>query len=250
MRLGTCLLLLLIADGVACGCSCDSAITSRCQQMRAYRGQALFLGTVTEIRYRNAHFGKDSMKEQVVTFSIQDAFKGINKKTVTVSSFAEPGMCGFRFRRGRSYLVDGDSYADVSEFQTVNVSSCGMTIQAEWAEDDIHFLRTLRANPHGAIIFGTVKQYPVGSTFVSLNNKAIAGATILLESAPDALLHAERLKASADAAGWYEFAGLPEGTYTATAQVPDGLLGVFQHTVEVTANGCAQVDIRAHPKGD
>jgi hypothetical protein len=124
-----------------------------------------------------------------------------------------------------------------------------MTRVAAEAADSIRFLRALRQNPDAAIIFGTVKQYAEGANFVSLRNKAIPGTAVVLDVIPDALLRSESREAKADSTGWYEFEGLPAGVYTVTAQLPSGFEGTLQHTIEIPANGCAQVDVRARAKG-
>jgi len=150
-------------------------------------------------------------------------------------------MCGIRFRKGLSYLVNASG-----SLEALSASSCGMTRIAPDAADSIRFLRALRQNPDAAIIFGTVKQYAEGANFVSLRNKAIPGTTVVLESMPGGSFRSERREAKADPTGWYEFDGLPAGVYTLTAQLPRGFEGTLQHTIEIPAKGCAQVDVRAH----
>jgi hypothetical protein len=189
----------------------------------------------------------------VVTFSIEKAFAGVEGKTVTVTSFEEGGMCGFRFRKGLRYLVDAGQIADSSYLASrgasgfrshLDVGSCGMTTPAEYAADSIRFLRTHSRYPQADIVFGTVKQYVNGATFVSLRNKPIVGASVLVESAPDELLHSQKLETTVDSSGYYEFLGLPDGTYTHTVRVPVGFAGELQHTLNIKAGGCAQVDVR------
>ena len=182
------------------------------------------------------------MGVQVVILSVEEAFAGVDGKTVTVTSFADAGMCGYRFRKGWRYLVDASEVADSAYLATggksgfrshLDVSSCGLTAPADYAIDSIRFLRTAQKNPNGSILFGTVKQYIKGSTFVSLDNKPVAGASVSLEAPPDGLLHVERRQAPVDSNGYYEFTGLPEGIYTHTVHVPPGFTGVLQHTVEI-----------------
>jgi len=114
----------------------------------------------------------------------------------------------------------------------------------------IRFLRTLRQHPSGGIVFGTVKKYVTGSTFVSLDNKAVSGTTVALDSQLDGMLRSERKLTSVDSSGWYEFIGLPTGVYTVTAQMPSGFEGVLQHTVDVAWNRCAQIDIRVRANAE
>jgi hypothetical protein len=241
--------LILLARSPAFGCFCDPlGPPPMCQQLRPYKGSALFLGVVTDIQYRKVSFGNALVREQLVSFSIEQVFAGIQGKTVTLTSFSDAGMCGYPFRKGLSYLVDAtyQSYDASGGAPQLSVNSCGMTAPAAYAADSIHFLRTIRRNPHGGVVFGTIKQYVKGSTFVSLNNKAIGGTSVLLDAAPNALLNAENREAVVDSTGWYEFVGLPEGAYTVTAQVPSEFHGVLQHTVELQRDGCAQVDVRVH----
>jgi hypothetical protein len=192
--------------------------------------------------------GDAKLKEQLTTFSIHEVSAGIEGAKVTLKSFVDAGMCGYRFSKGVRYLVDVTypSYEGSDRAPQLSVSSCGMTAPATEATDSIRFLRTTRQNPHGGIVFGSVKQYVKGSTFVSLHNQAIKGASVLLQPVPNALLNTEKREAIVDSTGWYEFTELPEGVYKVTAQVPSGFRAVLEHTVEIQPDGCAQVDIRAH----
>jgi Carboxypeptidase regulatory-like domain len=238
-----CGFLFLLASCPAFGCTCDPGLLAACQRLRSYHGTALFLGVAGEIQYKTIVIDKISFRQQVVRFSVEEAFAGFRSKTITVT---QPPMCGYEFQKGVRYLVDAEGSTESS----LEVGSCGMTTPAEYAADSIHFLRTLKQNQTGAIVFGTVKQYVKGSTFVSLNNKPVAGASVLLQAAPDGLLHAEERHAAVDSSGYYEFVGLPEGIYTHTVTVPEGFTGVLEHTVEVKKDSCAQVDVRVDRKAD
>jgi hypothetical protein len=173
-------LFLLAAGCPAFACTCDYTLVPLCQQLRTYEGGSLFLGTATTIRYRTVRFGKVSEREQIVGFKVEDTFRGGHGKVVTVKSLS-PGMCGIRFRKGLSYLVDASGSPEA-----LSVSSCGMTRIGADAADSIRFLRALRLNFDAAIIFGTVKKYAEGANFVSLRNMAIPGTTVALEAMPDA----------------------------------------------------------------
>lgn len=232
-----CGFLFLLAGCPTFGCTCDPGQVPVCQRLRSYQGAALFLGVADEIRYKTVVFDKISFLQQVVRFSVEDSFAGVRSKTITVT---EPPMCGYVFKKGVRYLVDAYGANESS----LEVSSCGMTTPAEYAGDSIHFLRTLKQNQTGAIVFGTVKQYVKGSTFVSQNNKPVAGASVCLRATPGGLLRAEEKRATVDSDGYYEFVGIPEGIYTHAVMVPEGFTGVLQHTVEVNKDGCAQVDVR------
>jgi len=238
----------LLAKGSALGCSCNYDLPPLCQELRAYKGSALFVGVATDIRYRKVNFGKTLVRQQVVSFAIEDAFAGIQGKSVTVASFAAASMCGYPFHKGRTYLVDAiyESNEALGAESYLSVNSCGMTTSAAYAEDSIRFLRTLRQNPRGGILFGTVKQYVKGSTFVSLNNKPIAGSSVLLQAARMGFSIPRKESTTVDSKGWYEFVGLPEGIYTVTTGVPSGFAGTLNHTVEIQRDGCAQLDVRAH----
>jgi len=185
------------------------------------------------------------VREQVISFVIEEAFVGIEGKNVTLTSFADASRCGYRFRKGSRYLVDAN-YGASGSAPHLTVSSCGMTATAEDSMEEIRFLKTAKHNPHGGILFGTVKQYVEGSTFVSPNNKPVTGASVILIAEPNALLRAKKRETAVDSTGWYEFVDLPEGIYTSTVQVPEGFSGVLQHTAELRRDGCAQVDVRVN----
>ena len=243
LQLLVCGFLFLAAGCPTFACTCDPGQVAVCQRLRSYQGSALFLGVAEEIRYKTVVLDKMSFRQQVVRFSVEDAFAGVRSKTIAVT---EPPMCGYVFQKGVRYLVDAHGTTESS----LEVNSCGMTTPAEYAADSIHFLRTLKQNQTGAIVFGTVKQYVKGSTFVSLNNKPVAGASVLLRATPDGLQRTEERRAAVDSDGYYEFVGIPEGTYTHTVKVPEGFTGVLQHTVEIKNDSCAQVDVRVNAKTD
>ena len=251
MRVSACGLLWLLATYPALACTCISDQKSLCEQLRSYNGSALFVGVVQKIDNKTVLFGGNKVRQQVVTLSVEEAFAGVDGKTATVTSFA--GMCGFRFRKGLRYLVDAGQIADSTYLASrgasgyrahLNVGSCGLTASAELAADSIRFLRTHGRNPHGGIVFGTVKQYANRATFVSLSNKPISGASVLVESAPDELNHRKRVETIVDSSGYYEFVGLPDGIYTHTVQVPTGFAGELRHELNIKEGGCAQVDVR------
>jgi hypothetical protein len=146
-------------------------------------------------------------------------------------------MCGYRFKKGQSYLVD----ARGSE-ALLHAGACGITSSTREAQDAIRLLRTLKEHNDGAVIFGTVKQYIGKPNFVALNNRPISGAIVTLDS------EGKSRNASVDKTGWYQFTGLPSGNYKVTATLPTELSGANQHTIEVLANGCSQIDFRASVK--
>jgi hypothetical protein len=232
---------------------CSDSPQSLCERLRSYKGSALFVGLVQKVESRTVTLHGNKLRQQVVTLAVEEAFAGVEGNAVTVTSFYDAGMCGYRFRKGSRYLVDAGYVADstylglggTSGFRSgLDVGSCGMTRSAEYAADSIKFLRTLKQSPHGGVVFGTVKRYVDRATFVSLNNKPLSGTSVLLEATPDERLHTEKREAAVDSSGYYQFVGLPAGIYTHTVQVPSGLKGEMQHTVEVQTDGCAQVDVR------
>ena len=253
MRVSACGLLWLLATYPALACTCVPDQKPLCEQLRSYNRSALFVGVVLKIDNKTVFFGGNKVRQQVVTLSVEEAFAGVDGKTATVTSFAEPGMCGFRFGKGLRYLVDAGQIADSTYLASrgasgyrahLNVDSCGLTESAELAADSIRFLRTHGQNPHGGIVFGTVKQYADRATFVSLSNKPVSGASVLIESAPDELLHSQKVETIVDSSGYYEFVGLPDGIYTHKVQVPTGFAGELRHTLKIKEGGCAQVDVR------
>lgn len=257
MRLCAWGVLWLLATCPALACSCVPYEQPFCEKLKSYNGSALFVGVVQKIDHKRVMFGGSKLRQQVVTLRVEEVFAGLREKTVKVTTFDEGGMCGIRFRKGVRYLVDAGEIADSRYLATggrsgfrsrLDVNSCGMTSPADYVTDSIRFLKTAKNNPGRAILFGTVKQYGEGSTFVSLDNKAVAGTSVTLQASPDALLKNETRKTAVDSTGYYEFVGLPGGVYTHTVHVPDGFTGALQHIVELSASSCAQVDVRVHPQ--
>lgn len=143
---------------------------------------------------------------QRATFTIDQAYKGINKGRRAVDVSSEYTDCGIRFRQGETCLV----YA-WTEKGSLRTGACSRTRRLSEAGDDLvclHFLQN--GGPDIGRIWG----------FVSGDERA-AKLPHLFDSVPlpvsdlDVQLHSSdrALQAWTDQRGQYVFEGLPAGDY-------------------------------------
>lgn len=215
--------------------SLDDGLT-HCQQLQRQKSDALFVGTVESIRYGRVPWGGKSVRIQIVSFSVKESFRGPAKNPLIVRTYAVPGMCGYRFDQGKTYLVDASG-----PVESLWTYSCGFTQQAEYASNDIRFLEILKGNPQGAVVYGTVKRYVGKPNFVSPQNEPLAGIKLLLTNNADAFTHVET---TTDSSGFFKFVQLPESNYSIRAERPGPFLGINTHDFDVKENSCAEMDFR------
>lgn len=156
MKTATLLLLLLLASlpvSRAMACSC---VPPGPPAEEAAQADAIFHGEVTGVRDSQPPdtwwtrmlwrlgWGPDpttfdSMREVRYTFRVLEAFKGVQGRSVQVSSRAESASCGVGFEQGRRYVV----YARQAEGR-LSAGLCSLTGPAEDPRRGLHWLRANR----------------------------------------------------------------------------------------------------------
>lgn len=130
---------------VAKACSCapypddlEKAVTMAYAQGNGiFEADVIFLGDITAIRNR----ADGALPHDVVTFSVQDRWKGAISDSVSVRTNAGEIACGYRFKKGNSYLVF--AHWD-EERQQLTTSFCDLTRSEANAKDAIDVLDLLR----------------------------------------------------------------------------------------------------------
>ena len=134
---------MMMAPDLAAACSCVLAPGPPC---RFRADSAIFVGTVQKAE----PVGSDGQVD--FTFRVEEAFAGVNAKTIVVSS--DSSSCGVSFAVGKSYLVDGRMYAG-----RYRVSVCSNTSMAERSAVEIELLRELRNGTMKPRIYGELIEF-------------------------------------------------------------------------------------------
>ena len=139
------LLIFLCPPQVANACTCapypddlEKAVTMAYAQGNGiFEVDVIFLGDVTAMRYRT----RGSLPHYEVTFSVRDRWKGSIPDIVSVRTNAGEIACGYKFKKGNSYLV----FAHWDEQrQQLATFLCDLTRSEAKAKDAIGVLDHLR----------------------------------------------------------------------------------------------------------
>jgi hypothetical protein len=106
----------------------------------------LFVGKANSIRYKTVSIHGIKMTQQVSTFSVQESFSGSAAQAITVRS-DKPSLCGYKFKKGQSYLVDARGSGAV-----LFAAACGFTAPTTEAQEAIQLLRMLGEHSPCAVI--------------------------------------------------------------------------------------------------
>ena len=95
---------------------------------------AVFLGKVQNIEDTKGLFelGQSSIDPIKVTFEVSKVWKGLDYKTITVTTARSGASCGYSFEKGKEYLV----YAYGKE-NDLNAGLCSRTAPVENAQQDL-----------------------------------------------------------------------------------------------------------------
>ncbi|HWP42272.1 MAG TPA: hypothetical protein VNO14_03480 [Blastocatellia bacterium] len=119
-------LLFIHSSGLACTC-----LPAKNATEEIGRSAAVFSGKVIEIRRDEG--AKDLFATVEAVFEVERAWKGIEKKTVSVFTSSQSSACGYGFKRGESYLV----YASEGREGRLITSICSRTRLLKDANDDL-----------------------------------------------------------------------------------------------------------------
>lgn len=250
----------LLASAPLFACSC-AGVGPACTEAISPRISAVFLGTAGFVWPVLFPF----LEDVEVTFTVQEAFKGVTTKKVTVRTASSGPACGFSFKRGEQYLVYAHQYNG-----RLYTSICTRTFAARFRKEDLEYLRKMKTLPRTSDIYGNYKRYTYDPNFVPKHTpnlsdhyfppeeyyRAMApmtGETVTLKSG-----NGKELKAKIDSEGRFAFRGLPPGKYAIEVTVPPKLapptsflpgIKISEGWFEVLPRGCAQVTFRTEPDG-
>lgn len=230
-------------NGQPCDGDCNGQLPA-CQNSWQPYVSAVFLGRSTEVREESVPItfeGEKKLTEKLlVTFMVDEAFIGVADKVVTVTSGGD--LCAFPFSKGRRYLV----YARRLPSGELYVSTCYGTNFAEYAADDLKYLRGLPNAPPGATIFGTALQFaePLRTEFKVRRAVPETGHKVKIKGT------SQSYEAIVDEHGNFTIGGLPPGRYTVSLDSSGDVYTsppARSTTVDVADKGCARFNFRIDP---
>ena len=116
-------------SGNAYACSCEYP-SSPDDALK--NSDAVFSGKVLSLQETNTGYMKSSADPVVVTFEVDDVWKGPQTKTITVSTAASSASCGYEFQEGEKYIV----YANGQE-SSLSTGLCSRTTLFANADEDL-----------------------------------------------------------------------------------------------------------------
>ena len=176
----------------------------------AYRGaDAVFTGQVVDIRR-----DLDSW-ENVVRFSVDEGYVGVQGRTVEVLTNPSTASCGYPFSPGQRYFV----YAKRDRDGKLREGLCGPTVRLEEATRDIAYARAVLAGEKGARMVGAVVKVYRANVTQYPEKSGMSGVVVVLER--EEQTWKQLAKTVTNSEGQYEFKGLGVGNYRVRAALPN-----------------------------
>jgi hypothetical protein len=171
-----------------------------------------------------------------VQFAVTEGFKGIEGSDATITMALNCGSeCYFPFEVGSYYLVFAEIQSGTGFLTT---SGCSLThLVTNDVDRDLVFLRGLKTAAPTARILGGVYLPRDDSSRRSKFPNGIANVLVTLHGPTAAQT------ARTNARGEFEFAGMPAGDYSVSAEIPAGLVVQYPpRKLHVVERSCAEAN--------
>jgi Carboxypeptidase regulatory-like domain len=193
-----------------------------------WEASAVFAGIVTNSSLISVKDGDQQYQQRLVSFAIEEAFRGPHETSAEVITGVWDGDCGFGFIRGERYLVYAYTNPQDNKLYT---SICQRTRALSEAGEDLQYIRGLSSAAQGALIYGEAQRSRRDG-----EQESMAGIKISIEG------REKRVEMMTDLKGRFSAGGLPAGAYKVKISLPQGLTsGSTEQEIKVADRGCAIV---------
>jgi hypothetical protein len=219
--------LMLLSPRAAHGCDCAFGGSAVCQDY--WTASAVFVGTVIEVKTVNTKREDYEQQQRLVSFSLDEPFRGVEGAQVEVLTGMGGGDCGIAFKQSQQYLV----YASLFEGK-LYTGICMRTKAVATAVEELKYIHGLKSATTGGSIYGTVTSYQRNEKGEPIRQPR-AGARV-------AVTGPAQKEASTDTKGAYRLDGLPAGDYTVTISPPEKTSArQSEQKISLANGGCAVV---------
>ncbi|HYE72736.1 MAG TPA: hypothetical protein VEF04_05370, partial [Blastocatellia bacterium] len=203
-----------------------------------WQAAAVFVGQVTAIKAKQ---GERDWGRVQVSFTVQEALRGVTGEQIEIFTGMGGGDCGYSFQRGGLYLV----YAHRNEATGhLSTSICSRTRRFAEDSEDMHYMRLLAKAKSGAFIFGKVTLNPYPTRDAEQRPQPLANLQVTIEGKE------RRLTAITDGEGNYRLEGVQPGKYKVLIErLPAGVLANEPTEVTLSDKGCAEVSFWLRREG-
>lgn len=200
-------------------CSCFPLPTP----YRAYReAKAVFIGKVTaskDVGYEeeSSRGGKYTVNERHFLFTVEETLKGDKSESIYINVGRIDSSCYQGFTVGETYLV----YAYGESAGVLGSGACTRTNHIRWAQDDLHYIRSLLKGVPEPRIYGSVRR--VGNDLKGDDSliDPMEGIKIIVEG------EKRRYETTTDKQGFFSLGGVPDGKYKVRPVLPKKYMSYF-----------------------
>ncbi len=200
-----------------------------------WNANAIFVGLATDVSVVPLDIGdgQRGYQQRRFRFSVEEAFRGVQGRTIEVLTGMGGGDCGYDFKVGERYFI----YAGRSPKNNVlYVSICDRTLPLDKATDDLEYARGLLKSggvQAGASIYGFVIRNTRSSYADYGRREGMAGVRVTIEG------NGKQYDVVTGGDGRFQKDKLPAGSYKVRAELPDNLSKVAEKQVVVAEGRCA-----------
>jgi hypothetical protein len=219
--------------GRAVACSCAGTMIGWQPGIAYWAAAAVFLGTA--VASREEERGKDSFARRVVTFQVEEAFRGADPGTLEVRTGMGGGDCGYNFEIGSRYVV----YASKNEKTgSLYAGICLPPKLASEAARDLDYARRIAMGEQGATLYGIAIRNTHTDVEDYEGHDPMSGLKVTVEGS------GSKREVLTDAEGRFEIGGLPPAVYRVTPEAL-GLRGLEPQTIDLSNSRASGVEFVA-----
>jgi hypothetical protein len=218
-------------------CSCDTT-PPPCRAL--WQSDTVFSGRVDKIEFVEAP--PPEYSHYRVTFAVDRVLRGAPTSQLTIKTASSGASCGYEFHEGEFYVVYG-----YSQRGAIWTGRCGRTRPLREAVEDLDYAATLSAPGAGALIYGQLRRWDdyLGRSPVTKDLGGMADVPVIVEGPGGPF----QTRSGQD--GRFQMAGLQEGTYRVSLQLPAALMynGSADPIRLADVHACERADFSVHFDG-